>query len=91
MGVSMATREKFEKWCDLTERDSTDRDLFAAWQASRAAALEEAITILETYQVSVGNSAAGEIACEMTMASLREIRDEIRALAKSEGESNGRP
>ena len=64
-------------------------DLIAFAHAIRCATLEEAITILETYQVNVGNSAAGEIACEMTMASLREIRDEIRALAKSEGENNG--
>lgn len=58
----------------------------AGWHASRSAALNEAIGIVETYQVSVGNSAAGEIACEMTMANLREIRDAMRGLAKGENE-----
>ena len=78
--------------CNYDERSQKFTDsgvnlAWFAWQASRAAALAKAIAILETYQVSVGNSAVGEIACEMTMASLREIRDEIRALAKSEGEN----
>jgi len=84
----MTTRAEFEKWASENWIDGLPKMIaLRAWQASRAAALEEAITILETYQVSVGNSAAGEIACEMTMANLREIRDEIRALAK--GENNG--
>ena len=81
----MTSREKFEKWA-IKERfafrdknglwpmgGGTLYQLQAAWQASRVAALEEATRIVETYQVSVGNSAAGEIACEMTMDSLREI------------------
>jgi hypothetical protein len=36
------------------------------------------INIIENYQIPVGNSAAGEIACEMTYAALRDIRDRIR-------------
>lgn len=45
--------------------------------AVRKAALQEAIKVVETYRVSVGNSASGEIAAEWTMENLREIRDEL--------------
>lgn len=50
-------------------------------EASRRAALEEAIQIIETHQVPIGNSAAGEMAAGWTMDALHEIRDSIRALA----------
>lgn len=46
----------------------------------RAQALEEAIKIIEEYHVPVGNSPAGEIACEWTLDALAEIRDAIRAM-----------
>jgi hypothetical protein len=38
----------------------------------------ECINKIETYQIPVGNSAAGEMACEWTYAALKEIRDEIK-------------
>ncbi len=44
--------------------------------------LTEVIHIIEAYQVPVGNSAAGEMAAEWTMAALREIRDEIVRMRK---------
>jgi hypothetical protein len=46
----------------------------------RAAALEEAIKIIEEYRIPVGNSAAGELACEWTRDALEEIRDVLRAM-----------
>jgi len=33
---------------------------------------------IETYQIPVGNSASGELACEWTYDALKEIRDEIK-------------
>ena len=45
--------------------------------ASVAAERERCIRIVETYQVPVGNSAAGEMDAEWTMQALREVRDEI--------------
>ena len=33
---------------------------------------------IETYRIPVGNSAAGEMACEWTYDALKEIRDDIR-------------
>ena len=42
--------------------------------------LEAAAKVLTEYQIPVGNSAAGEMACEMTYDALKECRDGIRAL-----------
>ena len=38
----------------------------------------ECIVKIETYQIPVGNSAAGEMACGMIYDALKEIRDEIK-------------
>ena len=40
--------------------------------------VKECIDKIETHQIPVGNSAAGEMACEWTYSALKEIRDEIR-------------
>ena len=42
--------------------------------------LEAAALVLSEHQIPVGNSAAGEMACEWTYEALKECRDEIRAL-----------
>jgi hypothetical protein len=39
--------------------------------------VRECIDKIETHRIPVGNSAAGEMACEWTYAALKEIRDEI--------------
>ena len=49
-----------------------------AFEAGRNAEREACIEIVESYRVSVGNSCAGELACEWTMENLREIREAIR-------------
>lgn len=46
----------------------------------RNAALKEAIKIIEEYQIPVGNSPAGELACDWTRNALADIRDDIRAM-----------
>jgi hypothetical protein len=38
----------------------------------------ECIDKIETYRIPVGNSAAGEMACEWTYDALKEIRGEIK-------------
>ena len=48
----------------------------------RAAEREACISIIEGYRIPVGNSAAGEMACEWTYDALREIRAAIRARAQ---------
>lgn len=40
--------------------------------------VKECIHKIETHQIPVGNSAAGEMACEWTYDALKEIRHEIR-------------
>lgn len=56
-----------------------DVDLaWQAWSAAMALTRQRCVQILETYQVPVGNSAAGEMAAEWTMDALREVRDAIR-------------
>ena len=48
--------------------------------AHRIAAMQRDrdIAVIEAYQIPVGNSRSGELACEWTYAALKEIRDEIR-------------
>ena len=40
--------------------------------------VRECIDKIETYRIPVGNSAAGEMACEWTYDALKEIRNEIK-------------
>lgn len=40
--------------------------------------VQECIDKIETYKIPVGNSSAGELACEWTYDALREIRDDIK-------------
>ena len=46
--------------------------------------VRECINKIETYHIPVGNSAAGEMACEWTYDALKEIRDEIKELFRVE-------
>lgn len=55
-------------------------------QLSKLVALE-CIDKLETYRIPVGNSSAGELACEWTYDAIKEIRDDIR---ETFGLSDGR-
>ena len=49
-----------------------DHEKFAEW------IVRECIDKIETHRIPVGNSAAGEMACEWTYAALKEIRDDIK-------------
>lgn len=51
------------------------------WLAEESAKEEReaCIDIVETYRIPVGNSAAGEMACEWTYDALKEIRDDMRS------------
>jgi hypothetical protein len=40
--------------------------------------VQECIDKIETYRIPVGNSAAGEMACEWTYDALKEVRDNIK-------------
>ena len=60
------------------------------WLDAWGNAIQKAISVVETYRVSVGNSAAGEIAAEWTMENLREIREELREMVPN-AELTGAP
>jgi hypothetical protein len=89
MGVSMATRDEFEKWY-ASKRDwyVTTEAGWECWQASRAAALEEAAKVCDRY-LSIGFDISDP---DMKAAHQRHgwvtaaCAKMIRALAKSEGE-----
>lgn len=68
-------------------RQSFDVPLYdqSAIDAAVAAERERCVRVLEAYQVPVGNSSAGEIAAELTMGALRDVRDAIRAAAAMGG------
>lgn len=54
-------------------------DQLEAYAAAKVAEeRERVIKIIEAYRVPVGNSAAGEMACDWTLEALREIRAAIR-------------
>ena len=40
--------------------------------------VRDCIDKIETYRIPMGNSAAGEMACEWTYDALKEIRDDIK-------------
>ena len=40
--------------------------------------VQECVDKIETYRIPVGNSPAGEMACEWTYDALKEIRDDIK-------------
>lgn len=40
--------------------------------------VKECINKIETHRIPVGNSPAGEMACDWTYSALKEIRDEIK-------------
>lgn len=58
-------------------QDEIEED--AAWKEKFAKLIiQRCIDEIETYQIPVGNSAAGELACDWTYAALKEIRDNIK-------------
>ena len=64
----------------------------AAARAETAAAVaqetQRCIGIIESHRIPVGNSAAGEMACEWTYDALKTIRDAIRAGAKETSDAD---
>lgn len=82
---------RFNEW--LRSRRPDYPSEWDAYQAGHAAAksetaaavekeMERCIGIIESHRIPVGNSAAGEMACEWTYDALKTIRDAIRAGAK---------
>lgn len=83
-------KETIKKLCDqaelITEIDRMDGQLYIGvghpatpkFEKLIELVVKECIDSIETYRIPVGNSAAGEMACEWTYDALKEIRDEIK-------------
>jgi hypothetical protein len=86
--VAAHEREKVAQWIMAqgyaTGHGDPIEDLLTEleWQV-REREREANIKIIEEYRIPVGNSSAGEMACEWTYDALKEIRDEIRARGKA--------
>ena len=70
---------------ELAEQAGYEKDMFGIghWDMSECKKfaeliVRECINKIETHEIPVGGSAAGEIACEMTYSALKQIRDEIK-------------
>ena len=76
--------EAFQPINDITSEGVADRRTFdQAWfqhynEKFAELIVKECIDKIETHRIPVGNSAAGEMACEWTYAALKEVRDEIK-------------
>ena len=62
--------------CKTVETDSTDE--WITLEKFAELIVRECIDKIETHRIPVGNSAAGEMACEWTYSALKEVRDEIK-------------
>ena len=74
-----------ERIRELAEQAGYQEDMFGIghWdmpecQKFAELIIKECIDKIETYRIPVGNSAAGEMACEWTYDALKEIRDDIK-------------
>lgn len=66
--------EKFSgTWSTM---DLLDLQKFAERFAEKI--VQECIDKIETHRIPVGNSAAGEMACEWTYDALKQVRDDIK-------------
>ena len=63
----------------MSKEDIITRMLDALIRRAVAVERNACLQIIEAYQISVGNSPAGELASQWTHDALREIRDAIRA------------
>ena len=71
-----------ERIRELAEQCYEKHELLGTYEFNKEKFAElivrECIDKIETYRIPVGNSAAGEMACEWTHNALKEIRDEIK-------------
>lgn len=61
------------QWIDVDDVSARDKEIVRC-------VLEAAAKVLTDHQIPVGNSAAGELACEWTYDALKECRDKIKSL-----------
>ena len=88
---------RFNEWFRARRPDyPSEWDAYQAGHADAKAEIAAAVAaerkrcanIIESYRIPVGNSAAGEMACEWTYDALGTIRDTIRAGAKEPSDAD---
>jgi hypothetical protein len=57
---------------------SSENDIAPPMEKFALLIVAECVDKIETYRIPVGNSSAGEMACEWTYDALKEIRDDIK-------------
>ena len=78
--AAIAFREALHQALERERNQTWTQSHWTEYERGLVAAEREAcVQIIEQYRIPVGNSAAGELACEWTYAALKEIRDSIRA------------
>ena len=86
--MSDKLREAFEREYELSDHDKARDDegcyhdmamesAFTHFQAGHAHAIKFATGVIESHRVPIGNSPAGEMACDWTLDALKEVRDKI--------------
>jgi hypothetical protein len=73
--VNIKLVDKLYKIAMVQDGIESERDIIHAFAEL---IVQECIDKIETHRIPVGNSAAGEMACEWTYDALKEIRDEIK-------------
>ena len=74
----LAGQAKFMAEETINKKISKNAELDAFAEKFAELIVQECLNKIETHRIPVGNSAAGEMACEWTYAALKEIRDEIK-------------
>ena len=73
-----------ELWTQAEQRQVDDnggvwvKTIFETREKFAELIVRECIDKIETHRIPVGNSAAGEMACEWTYSALKEIKNEIK-------------
>ena len=69
-------------WSIATRKSIEENQPYTRYEFAKMIAAKEreaCVNVIETHRIPVGNSAAGEMACEWTYDALKEIRTAIRA------------
>lgn len=80
--AKQAKKCAFDAMINIPDRDHALKKYAEAYDSKFAElVIAECVNKIEIYQIPVGNSSAGEMACEWTYAALKEIRDNILELS----------
>ncbi len=93
--MSKCSHGEYVGYCDtcspdwelqLITAEAQDKIYQRGFEKGAADFKRRAVEVVNHWEVPVGNSAAGEMACEWTMQALRNVRDSIESLPLIQGE-----